>query len=408
MKITVMTQDTRGGVQPYAALARALVAAGHEVRAVAPADLAWLFERNGITCLALDGMPMELAREVALDSQGDRHGGLRKAAKAIAAKAPGWAVTVREFAEASDILTGGVGGAVLGQPVADALGVPWMPAHLQPVGLRNRAYPGVLMTNLPRLAGLGNLLGQALTEAAIRLPFLGMQKAAREALGARTHAPAFEGAVYGISPAVIAAPERAKNVLMAGYWFDSTDADVLPPVVADFLARDDDRPVVSVGFGSMHIADPEALRATMLGAARALGVRVVFIAGNGAVGGSNSDDPDVVTVSSVSHAALFPRMAANVHHGGAGTTASAFAAGVPSVIVPFGADQPFWGLRASALGVAPDPIPVERVTHERITDALARALSDAGLRARAAELGATIRAEDGTRMAAQWYERISL
>ncbi|MFZ2164338.1 MAG: hypothetical protein WAV45_02650, partial [Propionibacteriaceae bacterium] len=96
MKITVMTQDTRGGVQPYAALARALVEAGHEVQAVAPADLAWLFERNGVTCLALDGMPTELAREVALDSQGDRHGGLRKAAKAIAAKAPGWAVTVLE------------------------------------------------------------------------------------------------------------------------------------------------------------------------------------------------------------------------------------------------------------------------------------------------------------------------
>ena len=407
MKITVMTQDTRGGVQPYAALARALVEAGHEVQAVAPADLAWLFERNGVTCLALDGMPTELAREVALDSQGDRHGGLRKAAKAIAAKAPGWAVTVLEFAEGTDILTGGVGGAVLGQPVADALGVPWVPAHLQPVGLRNRAYPGVLMTNLPRLGGLGNLLGQALTEAAIRLPFQGMQKAARRALGARTRAPKFAGAVYGISPAVIRPPAGADSHLMAGYWFDTSYADVLAPEVLDFLAREPGRPVVSIGFGSMHIADPQALRATMLASARALGVRVVFIAGNGAVA-QGSDDPDVLTVSSISHTALFPWMAVNVHHGGAGTSAGAFAAGVPSVIVPFGADQPFWALRASALGVAPDPIPVERVTQGRITEALRRALSDEGLRARSAEVGATIRAEDGSRNAAQWYGRIGL
>src|SRR5664279_2632722 len=103
-----MTQDTRGGVQPYAALARALVEAGHGVRAVAPADLAWLFDRVGVRCLELDGMPTG-SSEVALEAQGSQHGGLRSAARAIAERVPGWAVNVRRFADGSDILTGGVG-----------------------------------------------------------------------------------------------------------------------------------------------------------------------------------------------------------------------------------------------------------------------------------------------------------
>ena len=45
----------------------------------------------------------------------------------------------------------------------------------------------------------------------------------------------------------------------------------------------------------------------------------------------------------IPHSWLFPRMAAVVHHGGVGTTAAGLAAGVPSIITPFFADQPFWG-----------------------------------------------------------------
>ena len=100
-------------------------------------------------------------------------------------------------------------------------------------------------------------------------------------------------------------------------------------------------------------------------------------------------------------------MDVNVHHGGAGTTANALAAGVPSVIVPFGADQPFWARRATDLGVAPPRIPIGRLTRERLAHAMRRALTDPALRGRSAELGNRIRSEDGTRMAAQWYGSIS-
>jgi UDP:flavonoid glycosyltransferase YjiC (YdhE family) len=298
---------------------------------------------------------------------------------------------------------------VIGLPVAAAMGVPWVPAHLQPVGMLNTAYPGVLMAGLPRIAGpAGNILGQLLTEAAIRLPFQGAQRAAQAALGAHTgKIPMSPGSVYGISPEVIHAPSnRRQDRAVTGYWFDDTDSDVLPPEVEEFIARSVD-PVVSIGFGSMVAADPDGLRGLLVEAARAAGARVVLIAGAGAVGDHPSPGlADLLTVPSIPHRALFHRMDANVHHGGAGTTANAFAAGVPSVIVPFGADQPFWARRAADLGVAPPPLPVTRLTRDRLTEALRLALTDPALRSRSAELGRRIRSEDGTRTAAQWYSSI--
>ncbi|NIW49113.1 MAG: glycosyltransferase, partial [Gammaproteobacteria bacterium] len=57
------------------------------------------------------------------------------------------------------------------------------------------------------------------------------------------------------------------------------------------------------------------------------------------------------------HQWLFPRMATIVHHGGAGTTAAALRAGVPSVIVPYFADQPFWARHVHQQGASPPPIP---------------------------------------------------
>lgn len=66
---------------------------------------------------------------------------------------------------------------------------------------------------------------------------------------------------------------------------------------------------------------------------------------------------EIFQVSQVPHDRLFPRMAAVVHHGGAGTTAAGLRAGKPSVIVPFFGDQPFWGDRVHALGAGPAPVP---------------------------------------------------
>jgi UDP:flavonoid glycosyltransferase YjiC (YdhE family) len=100
-------------------------------------------------------------------------------------------------------------------------------------------------------------------------------------------------------------------------------------------------------------------------------------------------------------------MAAVVHHGGAGTTAAGLGAGVPSIIVPFMGDQPFWGQRVMEMGVGPAPIPRKQLNGKRLGDAIAQAVSDASMRDRARELGQKIQAEDGIANAVAFVERYS-
>ena len=96
-----------------------------------------------------------------------------------------------------------------------------------------------------------------------------------------------------------------------------------------------------------------------------------------------------------------------MHHGGAGTTGAALRAGVPTVVVPFGADQPFWASRAAALGVAPPPIPRRKLTAALLAEAIGSCLASQQMQDRARALGEDLRAEDGVGTAVRELESIA-
>ena len=98
------------------------------------------------------------------------------------------------------------------------------------------------------------------------------------------------------------------------------------------------------------------------------------------------DGDDVLSIGPVDHRALFPRSAAVVHHGGAGTTHAAAAAGVPSIVIPHAGDQPFWAGRLHGLGVAPTPLDVKAVTQDEVRDCVEQATAEP-MRAAAKRLG---------------------
>ena len=101
-------------------------------------------------------------------------------------------------------------------------------------------------------------------------------------------------------------------------------------------------------------------------------------------------------IDSAPHDWLFPKMAAVVHHGGAGTTAEGLRAGKSTLICPTSMnDQAFWGRRVFELGVGPKPIPQNKLTAEMLGRAIHRAVTDGGVRQRAEELGEMIRTERG-------------
>ena len=198
-------------------------------------------------------------------------------------------------------------------------------------------------------------------------------------------------------------PGWGAHLATTGYWFLDRTPDWRPPRgLADFLGSGP--PPVSVGFGSMAGADPEGVTERVLRALRLAGKRGVLLTGWGGL--SNADLPDdLFEVGEVPHDWLFPRVAAAVHHGGAGTTAASLRAGTPTVIVPHFADQFFWGARVAGLGAGPRPAPRAKLTAERLADAIRRATGDAGMRERARSLGEKIRAENGVERAVEAFGR---
>ena len=134
------------------------------------------------------------------------------------------------------------------------------------------------------------------------------------------------------------------------------------------------------------------------------GQRAILLTGQGRQG--NADLPDnVFEIGSIPFDWLFPRMAAVVHHGGAGTTSAALRAGVPSIVIPFIADQPFWGQCVADLGAGLPPILQKDLTAERLAAAIRIATSDEAMKARAVAVGEKIRAEDGVARAVEVFHR---
>ena len=105
---------------------------------------------------------------------------------------------------------------------------------------------------------------------------------------------------------------------------------------------------------------------------------------------------DVITIGDTPHEWLFPRMAAVVHHAGAGTTGSRVRAGTPAVAVPVLGDQPFWSERLVTLGVSPGWTPMKKLSAERLATLIQQAVTDPSYRQRAAVIAEHVRAEDGS------------
>jgi len=153
---------------------------------------------------------------------------------------------------------------------------------------------------------------------------------------------------------------------------------------------------IYIGFGSMTGLAPEVLAALTRQALDETGQRAVIGMGWGGLA-AFANSSDALIVHDVPHEWLFPRMAAVVHHGGAGTTAAALRAGRPNVIVPFFGDQPQWGHRVAEIGAGPPPILKRKLSASRLRDAIDRAVSRPAYAERAAEIAARIAAEDGAR-----------
>lgn len=189
-----------------------------------------------------------------------------------------------------------------------------------------------------------------------------------------------------------------------GYWFLDPPKDWQPPKELVEFIESGPKPL-SIGFGSMSEKNPEKTMRIIFETLETTKQRAVLISDWSGLEKSNI--PDIIyPIDKVPHSWLFPKVSAVVHHGGAGTTGAGLRAGVPSILVPFGVDQPYWADIVVNLGVGPKAPPIKKLTAKKLAAAINQAISDKDMQAKAAALGAKIRVEDGISEAVKIIESL--
>lgn len=160
-------------------------------------------------------------------------------------------------------------------------------------------------------------------------------------------------------------------------------------------------PPIYIGFGSIVVDDPAALTRLIYRAVEKANVRAIVSKGWGGVGGSEDVPDSIYLIGNVPHDWLFKHVSCVVHHGGAGTTAAGIAGGLPTVVVPFFGDQPFWGSMIAKAGAGPVPVPFKHMTAESLAESIRFALQP-HVRQAAQHMAKKIASEDGA-ATATWH-----
>lgn len=201
------------------------------------------------------------------------------------------------------------------------------------------------------------------------------------------------------SPALIPFPADWKpNNHLTGFWLPPTMSDWEPPeTVTQFLAAGS--PPIFIGFGS--VSDTASIQ-VVLDALHISGERGILVGFDA----THVTLPDtVLAISSIPYEWLFPRVKAVIHHGGAGTTAHALRAKRSMLAVPQLLDQFFWAERVFQSGAGLKPIANKNLTVNMLAEAIRILGTDGILQTRADVLGAQVLAENGLKNAVEVIQK---
>jgi vancomycin aglycone glucosyltransferase len=380
MRVLLSTIGSRGDVQPLVALALALRDLEQEVRLCVPPDFRqWI-----------EGLEMPVV------SNGPEVRGTAKTGTPAAQSTPeerrqmieSWVATqfqtIATAAADCDLIVGATALQFAAPSIAERMGIPYVFASYCPAVLPSPHHPPPVLT----------LLGDRPAAAAADYTELWVQDARR---WNETWSPLFNAhrASLGLAPIadvrghvlterpwLAADPALApwpdaddERIVQTGAWI-LRDERPLSSELETFLDRGE--PPIYFGFGSNRA--PDNLSQVMIRSARALGRRAIVWRGWADL--SLDDQPDCLAIGEVNQQTLFNRVAAVVHHGGAGTTTAAARAGVPQVLIPQLYDQHYWAQRVDDLGIGAAHPPATPTTAS-LTSALERTLMpDVAVRSR--------------------------
>jgi vancomycin aglycone glucosyltransferase len=398
MRVLLSTIGSRGDVQPLVGLASQLVALGQEVRLCVPPDFREWIEGLGMPVTPI-GPELRSTGKAAPSTATTITPEQRR--QMIEGTVTAQFETITAAARGCDMLVGATALQVAAPSVAEGLGIPYVFAAYCPAVLPSRHHAP------PVLAALGDKPVPAMddyselwTQDAKRWndtwqPLINKQRAS---LGLSPIGDV-RGYVLTDEPWLAAdatlgpwPDPRDEAVFQTGVWI-LPDARPLGAELESFLDAGD--PPIYFGFGSIRA--PADLSRVMIASARALGRRAIVSRGWADLS-LVDDEPDCLAIGEVNQQALFKRVAAVVHHGGAGTTTVAARAGAPHVVIPQHYDQHYWGQRVQQLGLG-TALRSGTPTIDSLTAALGHALQPA-VAARARTIASGVRC-DGALIAAR-------
>lgn len=408
MKIILTTLGSRGDVQPYLALAVGLKNAGHHPTLAAPATFADWIRAYDVETVPLSFNPQEAMKTL---SKGK---GLRMRTLLTILRDGMKEVQDEVWQAAQDtdfFIQSGTGMGVM--EIAATRGIPGAFAYLFPFA-PTRAFPMFWLPFRKSLGGTYNLLTYKAMSRMLWQFGGAMNNDWRKRLGLkpwRTEADLFAYAhslntpyLYGYSPSLLPKPTDWDTLQhVTGSWYLDEPNNFQPPSeVLRFL--ENGPPPIYIGFGSMNAENPERQTQIALKALELTGQRGLLLTEWGAIA-EQPPTPNTLFIHNIPHSWLFPRVAAVVHHGGAGTTAAGLRAGIPSILTPFGGDQFSFADLVIQVGVGPKTPGIKNLTAEKLAASINQAINHATMRANAAALSEKIRAENGIARAVEVIEK---
>lgn len=410
LRITCLTIGSRGDVQPYIALCKALLAEGHKPRIATHAEFGPWIKKHGIGFVSVGGDPAELMR-ICVENGMFTYSFLKEATSKFRTWIDDLLESSWQACQDSDILIESPS-AMAGIHIAEALCIPYFRAFTMP-WTRTRAYPHAFAVPEHKYGGAYNYLSYVMFDNVFWKGISGQINRWRrktlklESTNLERMQQSKVPFLYNYSPHVVPPPlDYSDWVRVTGYWFLDEGGDYKPP--ADLLAfirkaRADAKKLVYIGFGSIVVADPAALTRTVVEAVSKADVRCILSKGwSDRLGDPSAQKveislpTDLFQIKAAPHDWLFQQIDAAVHHGGAGTTGASLRAGIPTITKPFFGDQYFFGSRLEDLGVG---ICLKRINVAVLARAIWEAVHSERMITKARKLGEQIRGENGVQKA---------
>lgn len=423
MRVTIISTGSVGDTQPFIALGKKLKQVGFKVLFAGPENVRKTCHAHELEFLAIDiDTQTRLRREtqkIKLESGGtlgfllQRMRARREIALQVNRSA--WLASQK-----SDLIVYRIGGYLLGNFIAEKLGVPCIKAGLVPY-TPTRQFPSLYIPKVNNLGSFGNLLSYYTAGFGIwqfmrkmveefRTEILGLNayswKISADNPFLHIHKPGAPPLLYAFSPSLLPKPvDWSQNIHVTGHWHLETSQNWQPDVsLLKFL--DQSPPPIYMGFGSMISHSTEKILKIYKEALNITGQRGILAGGWNKATENVSADNNLYYLESAPHDWLFQHVSMAIHHGGIGTTISSLKAGLPTIVVPFNYDQPFWGTRVFLSGAGPRPIPINQLTADNLARSVQSILTTHEYRTKANQIGLQIKSESGLEIAADLIRQV--